>query len=206
MMSNDNWNDTPATVETMTALGAFALMSNSKDSVVLPTLPADGYSVRISAAGGATSGVALAEIYDADTGTPEARLVNVSTRGFVGTGENVLAAGFVIEGSRPKQLLIRAVGPGLIPHGVTGVLADPQFSIVPTGSTTAIASSNDWGSGGAADALGAIFAKVYAFALTAGSKDAALIVQLPGGGYSVVVSGVGGTTGNALVEIYDLEP
>ena len=76
------------------------------------------------------AGIALAEIYDADSPTSFAQLVNVSTLGFVGSGENVLTAGFVISGTTSKRLLIRAVGPGLISFGVGDILADPQVAVV----------------------------------------------------------------------------
>ncbi len=110
--------------------------------------------------------------------------------------------GFVIGGSAPKLLLIRAVGPGLGQFGVTGVLADPQLSLVPLGQNFTVAANDNWG--GTA-ALQAAFTQAAAFALPSGSNDAAVVVRLPPGGYTVVVSGVGSTTGTALVEIYDLD-
>jgi hypothetical protein len=119
-----------------------------------------------------------------------------------GTGANVLAPGFVIGGTEPKRLLIRAVGPGLASFGVEGTLADPRLAIVPLGKTFTVASNDNWD--GSAS-LSAAFARAGAFALPAGSKDAALLVRLPPGGYTVQVSGAGNTTGTALVEIYDLD-
>ena len=106
----------------------------------------------------------------------------------------------------PKIVLIRAIGPGLAQLGVGGLLADPQFSVfrLEDGSDVAIASSNDWG--GTA-ALKAAFTAAGAFNLAAdNSKDAAIVLTLPPGGYTVVTSGVANTTGTALVEVYDLDP
>jgi hypothetical protein len=162
-----------------------------------------GYSVRITASGAGTSGVALAEVYDADSSASTVRLGNVSTLGFVGTAENALTPGFVISGTAPKRLLIRAVGPGLATFGLGSLLADPEFSVFPASSSVAVATSNDWG--GNAE-LRAAFTGAGAFALADTSRDAAVLVTLPPGGYTVVTSGVGNTTGTALVEIYDLDP
>jgi hypothetical protein len=129
------------------------------------------------------------------------QLANVSTRGFVGTGANALVPGFVIGGGGPLQLLIRAVGPGLAPFGVTGVLADPQITVVSQGGGTSIAANDNWGGD---TTLRSAFAAAGAFGLALDSRDAAVLVRLPPGGYTVVVSGVGNTTGTALVEIYDV--
>jgi hypothetical protein len=137
----------------------------------------------------------LVEAYDAGPNDGR-KLVNLSTRFQVGTGDNILIAGFVLSGTGTRQLLIRAVGPTLTNYGVTGVLADPQLSVFDGG--TPIASNNDWSS-----SLSTTFTALGAFALNAGSKDAALVVTLQAGKpYSVQVSGVGSTTGEALIELY----
>ncbi len=205
--SNDNWGGTPALVSAFSRVGAFPLAATaSTDSSVETSLRAtglSGFTVRIASKTATASGVALAEVYDEDALTATTRLVNVSTSGFVGTGEQALVPGFVIGGTAPKQLLIRAVGPGLTQFGVGGILADPQLSLQPLGKDLIVATNNDWGND---TALTAAFTQAGAFALPAGSKDAAVVVRLPPGGYTVVVSGVGNTTGTALVEIYDLDP
>jgi hypothetical protein len=97
------------------------------------------------------------------------------------------------------------VGPtlGAAPYNVPGVLADPQFRVVPLGQDFTVASNDNWG--GTA-ALQAAFAQTYAFALPADSRDAAVVVRLPPGGYTVQATGVGDTTGNVLVEVYDMDP
>jgi hypothetical protein len=87
--------------------------------------------------------------------------------------------------------------------GVTGLLADPQFSVFPSGSNVAVATSNDWG--GTAE-LKAAFTAAGAFTIPDTSRDAAAVVTLPAGGYTVIASGVGNTTGTAIVEVYDLDP
>ena len=203
--TNDDWGGGAALANGFASLGAFALPANSKDAAVQTSLPVNqgGYSVRITPAGTATSGVALAEVYDGDSADSPVRIVNVSTLGFVGTAENVLTPGFVIRGALPKRVLIRAIGPGLTPFGVGGLIADPQFSVFPSGSSVAVATSNDWG--GTAE-LKAAFTAAGAFAIPDISRDAAAVVTLNPGGYTVVVTGVGNTTGTAIVEVYDLNP
>ncbi len=204
--SNDDWGGSSPLSTAFASLGAFPLTASSKDAAVQTTLPVNqgGYSVKVAASGTGTTGVALAEVYDADSDDSPVRVINVSTLGFVGTGANVLTPGFVIRGTVPKIVLIRAIGPGLAQLGVGGLLADPQFSVFLADSDVAIATSNDWG--GTA-ALKAAFTTAGAFNLAAdNSKDAAIVLTLPPGGYTVVTSGVANTTGTALVEVYDLDP
>src|SRR5208337_5240572 len=78
--------------------------------------------------------ICLAEIYDADTGTPAARLINISARASVGTGSNILIAGFVISGNTPEKVVIRGIGPTLSLFGVTGSLATPQLVLYDSGN------------------------------------------------------------------------
>jgi hypothetical protein len=141
-------------------------------------------------------------------------LRNLSTRGQIGTGGNVLIAGFVVGGTSPKQLLIRAVGPtlGLPPpqgFGFPGSVVDPVLSLY--ANNVAIAGNDNWsapaGTGAATGAvLATTFGKVGAFPLTAGTGDAAILVTLAPGNYSAQISSGGsGATGIGLVEIYDVD-
>ena len=197
---NDNWASTDAGA--MSAVGAFALPVSSRDAAIVRPLDPAGYTAPVTAPGG-TSGVALLEVYDAAP-TGSSYLVNASTRAFVGTGDNVLIPGFVISGPGSLRVLLRAVGPGLVPFGVTGTLADPTVTLYR--GTTALATNDNWATGNNAAEISAAAAGFGAFALPAGSRDAALLVTLPAGSYSAVVSGVGGTTGTALVEVYAAAP
>jgi hypothetical protein len=122
----------------------------------------------------------------------------------VTAGEGTLIAGLVISGNTPKKVLIRGVGPALTPFGVTGVLADPTITVYSRGAV--IASNDNWevGTESAATTMAAAV-KVGAFALPAASKDASLLITLQPGAYTVHVTGAGGTTGVALVEVYDME-
>ena len=204
-LTNDDWSSASPALATLTvAVGGFPLDNGSKDSAAIAILRStmtSAYTVRVTAHDGNASGLALAEVYDADALDSPVQLANVSTRGFVGTGANALVPGFVIGGGGPLQLLIRAVGPGLTPFGVTGVLTDPQITVVPLGGGTSIAANDNWGGDAT---LRSAFAAAGAFGLPLDSRDAAVLVRLPPGGYTVVVSGVGNTIGAALVEIYDV--
>ncbi len=211
VLSNDDWGSASAAQvaalqQRSADVGAFALPANSRDAAALASLPlatSSGYTVSVAPSGTTAAGVVVAEVYDADGLGAAARVINVSTRGMV-TADG-LTPGFVIGGAAPKQLLIRAVGPTLASFGVGGTLADPTLSLFPLGRDFAVASNNDWSTSGAAE-LTAAFAQAGAFPLPAGSRDAAVLVRLPPGAYTAVTTGVGGTTGVALVEVYDLDP
>ena len=205
--ANDNWGGATALTSAFIRVGAFPFAaSTSGDSTVetrLSASGASGYTVRITSTSSSGAGIALAEVYDDESLSSPVRLINVSTSGYVGSGDQALVPGFFVGGTAPKQLLIRAVGPGLAQFGVTGVLANPQLSIVPLGRELVVAANDNWGG---TTALQNAFTQAGAFAIPPASADAAVLVRLPPGGYTVVVSGVSGTTGTALVEIYDLDP
>ena len=197
--TNDNWTGSGLLAADFAAVGAFALGAGSRDAAL--RLPLSGSrSLQITGANNG-SGLALVELYDAGNGG-SGRLVNVSARAEVGTGADILAAGFAIGGTAPKRLLLRAVGPTLGLFGVGGTLADPVLAIRPLGRETLSAQNDDWA--GTA-ALKAAFASVGAFAFADdASRDAAVVVELPPGTYTATVSGKNNTTGVALVEIYEL--
>ncbi|MSU50005.1 MAG: hypothetical protein EXS37_13125 [Opitutus sp.] len=188
------------------SVGAFAFSgATPRDSAIYNGAIASGsYSIQIAGKNNGT-GVALAEIYDA---TPAAgftsstpRLANVSARTQVGTGDNILIAGFVVGGGSPVRVLVRAVGPTLGAFGVGGTLVDPKLEIF-NASAAKVAENDNWG--GTAD-LKTAFASVAAFALSAdGSRDSALVATLQPGNYTAQITGVNNTTGVALVEVYEL--
>ena len=212
LLTNDNWGGTAALVATQARLGAFALDPASKDAVILTTLAPGIYTMQVADNGG--QGVALAEVYDASD-NPQSeyqRLVDISTRGPVTAGEGVLIGGFMVTGNSPKKVLVRGVGPGLTAYGVPNALADPLLTVY-NAAGVALAQNDQWETsaplttaqtGASPTDLSAAFASTSAFALAHGSKDAALIVVLAPGAYTAVVSGVGGQTGVALVEVYEI--
>jgi hypothetical protein len=164
-----------------------------------------GYTAEISGASGDT-GVALAEVYDATPAgtytvtTP--RLTNLSARVQVGTGGNILIAGFVIGGSSARTVLIRGSGPALTAFGVTGTLPDPLLQLNNVSTGAVIATNSAWGGG---SLISSVAASVGAQPYTnPNSNDTALLITLPPGAYSAQVSGSSGDTGVALVEVYEV--
>lgn len=158
------------------------------------------YTAVVTGVGGQT-GVALAEVYDATNAASNAKLSNLSSRAFVGSDAQVLIPGLVIQGNSPRSIMIRAVGPTLANFGVSGTISNPQLSVIRSDGV-AIASNDDWNSASNANAIRSFANAVGAFALPEGSADAAVLLDLPPGTYTVVVSGVSGATGVALVEAY----
>jgi hypothetical protein len=124
------------------------------------------------------------------------RLTNLSTRGRVLTGNDVMIGGFVIGGSAPQQVLIRARGPSMIPAGVTNALADPTMTLVNQATGMIIGTNDNWGSASNASAISAT-----GLAPT-NALESAMLITLDPGAYTVVVSGVNGGTGVGIVEVF----
>jgi hypothetical protein len=191
--TNDNWGGLTTFSAAFESVGAFPYSSTTSLDAALVSSIDGGQTVHVS---GPTAGAVLVEAYDAGRGDSQ-RFTNLSARNKVGVGANILIAGFTLEGSGTRNLLIRAVGPKLTDFGVSGVLADPKLEIY--SGTTKLHENDNWSS-----SLSTTFASVGAFPLDAGSKDAAITVSLPAGGYTVHVSGAEGGIGEAIVEIYEL--
>lgn len=134
---------------------------------------------------------------------PLARLINLSARGAVESGENIVIAGIVVDGDAPKSFLARAIGPTLASQGVNAPLGDPVLRVVRNDGVE-VASNAGWGSADDAADLPRIASEIGAFALPAGSRDAALIARLPAGVYSLLVSSAANRAGIGLVELYEL--
>jgi hypothetical protein len=129
---------------------------------------------------------------------PQAR--NLSARGFVSGGDNVLIGGFIISGTEPKTIVLRALGPSLSAFGLPDVLGDPVLSVYDS-SHTLVATNDDWQTD-----IGASFIVGNALAPGNPSESATLLQNLAPGAYTVVVTGKGSTPGIGLVELYDLWP
>ena len=183
---NNDWN--PALAHLFVDVGAFALTSGSTDAALLRAC--NGTSTARIAGPGA--GVVLVEVYD--VGGP-GRLVNAAARNLVGTGENSLLAGFVVDGTAAKTLLIRGVGARLADFGVTGGLADPKLEIYDAAGAK-IAENDSWNV-----QLQPLAGSVGAFDLTPGSRDTALLLTLAPGPYTAQISGIGATAGEVLFEL-----
>ncbi len=202
--SNSGWAGSAAISTAAAAVGAFAWSdTTSHDAALLESLSGGPYTVQIAGETGDT-GVALAEIYDATPAggytATSPRIVNISARVQVGTGGNILIAGFAIGGNTSRTVLIRASGPALGEFGVTGTLADPELQLF--SGATVLQSNTAWG-GNAQVAAAAASVGAFPWSST-GSKDSALLVTLPPGAYTAQVSGATGDTGIALVEVYEV--
>ncbi|QYM78336.1 peptidylprolyl isomerase [Horticoccus luteus] len=204
--TNNNWGGDVNVTAVGTAVGAFPLASAiSKDAALVFNTTGGVYTAQVVGAGVST-GVALAEIYDAtppgDYTLSTPRLTNASARAQVGLGEHVLIAGFVVTGDTARTLLIRGLGPTLTSLGVTNALANPRLDLFNSSGDT-VASNDDW----AGDVtIKNVSATIGATALVSdSSQDAVLLVTLPPGVYTAQVSGVGATTGVALAEVYEVQ-
>lgn len=203
--SNNDWGlGSPGSAEaiatTTARLGAFEIPANSRDSALLLDLEPGLYSASVANVGNA-EGVVIVEAYDADETTGRSRLVNLSSRGYVSTGNNILIAGLVVQGPGPHKYLIRAVGDTLQDYGVNGTLDDTFLQVFSGQTATRVV--DDWDDPlEHQPMLRAAMAKLGAFPLT-DRQESALIITLQPGPYSVQISGFGGAEGIALVEIYD---
>jgi hypothetical protein len=186
--SNDDWGSASNAAEIQASTLAPV---NPKEAAILSTLNPGAYTAIVSGVGGGT-GVGIVEVYELDH--PEIPLINISTRGQVLTGNDVMIGGFIVQGTSNQTVLIRAVGPNLANYGVTGVLANPTLSLY--SGQTVIASNDDWGT--AANA-----AAILATGLAPVSPlESAILISLPPGAYTAIVSGANGGTGVGIVEVF----
>jgi len=151
------------------------------------------YTVRVSNASGSVTSTGGTLTLSPNASRP----ANISVRTNVATGA-IVTPGFVIQGSGTKRVLIRAVGPGLATFNLAGTMANPKLTVFQ--DQTPIAENDNWSAANVGDA----FAATGAFALTPGSQDAATLSLVEPGAYTIQVGGVGGTSGEALVEVYEV--
>lgn len=191
--SNDNWPENSNAAEIMTSGLA---PSNPNESALLLSVAPGSYTAVLRGKSGST-GIGLVEVYDLDAdGT--ATVVNISTRGFVLTGENVMIGGLIVTGDNPSQLVLRGIGPSLGDFGVPDVLADPLLELH-DGNGALIQSNNNWRD-----------AQEIALQNTGlapnNNLESAVLIAVPPGNYTAVLKGADGGTGNGLVEVYKLAP
>jgi hypothetical protein len=209
--TNSGWGGITAIANEAALLGAFSWgTAATADSALYETALTPGnYTAEIAGKSGDT-GIALVEVYDA---TPAAtytltspRLTNLSARVQVGTGANVVYAGFVIGGDTAKTVLIRASGPALslAPFAVSGTLADPQLTLTNVGVTPNVVIATNTGWAGDPQ-IYSVAHSVGAFTWgAAATADSALLVTLPPGNYTAGVQGASADTGVALIELYEV--
>ena len=196
LASNDNWRENPAQAAEIQASGIPP--EHDLESAIVATLPAAPYTAVVQDKD-QSSGVALVEIYDLEEGGAS-RLGNVSTRGAVGSGEDVMIGGFVLGGSGggSPMIVVRALGPSLAQAGVSGTLADPELELRDANGALVVA-NEDWQDN--PEQANELSQSDFA---PRDSSEAAVILRVPPGAYTAIVSSADGSTGVALVEAYDL--
>ncbi|HUR60316.1 MAG TPA: hypothetical protein VM029_21515, partial [Opitutaceae bacterium] len=193
MAVNDNWGDN-ANAAQLQASG-FA-PPNALESALLVGLAPGAYTAIVSGVGGGT-GVGMIEVFELDN--PGSPLANISTRGQVLTGSDVMIGGFIVGGSAPLTLVVRARGPSLTALGMPGALANPVLQLVRSSDQSVIAVNDNWGSA----------ANVAQLASTgfapADALEAAILVTLQPGAYTAIVTGSGGGTGVGIIEVFTVK-
>ena len=207
--SNDNWLHTIiGGIITSNQVGDIRSSGHAptdgRESAIIAELPAGNYTAIVRGVND-TMGVALVEAYDLSPDS-NSTLGNISTRSFVQTGDNVMIGGFMVEGTAPKRVIVRAIGPDLTQYGVPNALGNPTLELHDSAGAL-IASNDNWRT----TIIGGIITTnqvrdILASGLApADGRDSAIIAELPAGNYTAIVRGVNDTTGVALVEVYDLD-
>ena len=187
--SNDNWRNTQ---ETEIAASGFA-PPNDLESAIIATLASGSYTAVVTGKNGGT-GIGLVDVYQLDSTT--SIFSNLSTRGFVGAGENVLIGGLIIGSGEPPVIVLRAIGPTLGSFGITQPLQDPTLELRDANGAL-IAFDNDWKDNTPTGIKATLLNPTD-------SRESAIIASLAAGNYTAIVRGNNGTTGVALVEAYRL--
>ena len=195
---NDNWMDS---ANEQAIIDSGLAPSNNLESAILATLDPGNYTAIIRGNNG-TTGAALVEVYDLGTASLDvssnAQLANISTRGLVQTGDNVMIGGFIVRGDMPATVIVRAIGPSLTAYGVPGALQDPTLELH-DGTGAVIGTNDNW-----QDDPGAAQIQADHLAPT-DNRESATIVTLAPGNYTAIVRGQNDTTGVALVEAFVLQ-
>ena len=193
--SNDDWHDGQQASQIQQSGLA---PTDSLEAAVLVTLAPGNYTAVVSGYG-TTGGNGLVEAYEMDSNAT--RLVNISTRGRIGTANEPMIGGLIAQGGTAKKVIIRALGPslGVGINAIAGALADPILELR-DGFGNLLAVDDDWSTGGqAADILASTIPPVN-------SLESAIVATLSPGNYTAIVRGVDGASGVALVEVFDLDP
>jgi hypothetical protein len=193
--SNNDWQNGGQMGEIQTSGLA---PTNPAESALVVTLSPGNYTAVVSGVGGG-QGIGLVEAYEFDGNTT--RFINISTRGRVGTVDETMIGGFIVQGGAAKRVIIRAIGPSLAggPSPVVGALADPLLELH-DGNGNSLAVNDDWSNGSQAGEI------VATGLQPANNRESAIVRTLGPGNYTAVVRGMNETTGVGLVEVYDLDP
>ncbi len=193
VVTNDNWRDSQEEEITDTGLAP----ANDFESAIVATLAPGAYTAIVSGQGGGT-GVGLVEAYDLDA-LADSELANISTRGVVGTGDNVMIGGFILGGPIGNTtVVVRGIGPSLGVQGVADALSDPTIDLYDSQGAL-LASNDNWQDTQQAELEASGLAPNDA-------SEAAILMDLSPGAYTAILRGKGDTTGVGLVEAYNLPP
>ena len=191
IISNDNWKDTQQTDIQNSTLAP----TNDRESAIVATLLPANYTAVLRGKQG-TMGIGLVEMYDLDMAS-DSKLANISTRGFVQTGDDVLIAGFIFgNGAASGRVIIRAIGPSLT--DIPNVLADPMLDLYDSNGTL-LMSNDNWkdDTNQAAEIMATGIPPQNDF-------ESAIVTTLPPGAYTAIIAGKDGGTGVAVLEMYHL--
>ena len=186
---NDNWTSLPPGTVPDELQPA-----NPTESVIVATLPAGSYTAVLRSADGST-GNALGELYDLDPGS--SRVMNISTRGQVGIGDDVMIGGFIVGGTAPAKVIVRAIGPSLTSAGVKGALPDPILELHDSQGSLVFQNDN-WRDVQAQQIIASTVAPTN-------DRESAIVATLDPGAYTAIVRGANNSVGVALVEVYALD-
>jgi sugar lactone lactonase YvrE len=190
VLTNDNWKDTQASQIQATGLAP----ADDRESAFTYNLSPGNYTVVLKGKNNGT-GIGLIEVYDIQQSA--GRLANISSRGFVGGGDNVMIGGFILGGGNgAARILIRALGPSLASFGISNPLPNPTVTLR-DGNGSVLNSNNDW----LEDSGTEIY---YTGIAPSNQAESAIVMTLPAGNYTAVVAGLNGSTGVGLVEVYNL--
>ena len=196
VITNDNWKISDGTNASQQAeIEATGIPpANDQESALVVTLPAGRSVTAVVRGKNGAEGIGLVEVYDLDQTLP-AKLVNISTRGHVGLGDNAMIAGVIILGSKPVNVVLRALGPSLANASVPNPLNDPVLELRdPNGGL--IATNDDWQEH-EAEVNATLLAPVH-------SRESAIVARLYPANYTAIARGKDGGTGVALVDAYYL--
>lgn len=192
-ITNNNWRDTQQAEIQATGIPP----TNDLESAIVATLAPGAYTA-IVRGNGNTSGAALVEVYDLNQ-SAASKLVNISTRAFVSTGDDIVIAGFILGGnSGDDRIVLRGIGPSLSAMGVPDALADPTLQLR-DGNGALLLMNNDWQD----DPAQAVELTAAGLAPT-NQLESAIAATLPPGLYTALLAGLNNGTGVGLVEVYDL--
>ena len=196
--SNDNWKTRSDGTSQQAEIEATGIPpTNDLESAIVATLAPGAYTAILAGKNG-TIGIGLVEMYDLDLAS-DSKLANISTRGFVQTGDEVMIGGFILgNGTASEKVIVRAIGPSLTQFDVPKVLADPTLELHDSHGTL-LMSDDNWQDNPAQAA------ELMADGLApTNNLESAIVTTLPPGAYTAIVAGKNGGTGVALVEVYHL--